>query len=384
MYGCTRNETLGKNYLDTFISDRDRSAVADDVRKVLEGLETRGYENPVRCSDGSERLLMWNVSRVLDDRGQPTGIIAVGQDITDRKATDDRLGCLARDLRERVKELNCLFALSELIEHSGNDWAAVASGMLGVLRSSWQYPEITCVRIVIEQREFQTDNYRPAPWTQHEAIRVSGESVGHLEIGYLEERPEAKEGPFLEEERSLLTAIAVRLGRLMERIRIEGSLLRVREEIAVREQQRIGQELHDDLGQELTGLGYLAESLYHDLQKQHAEQASTAEKLAVGLQHALERARTIAQGLAPLGPGIEGLIAALKELRARRKNAGVSVVDCSVADRRLCRMSRSPRNFSASFRKRSTTPQNTGAPNRSRSNSGNANADCCCESVTTA
>ena len=231
---------------------------------------------------------MWNVSRVLDDRGQPTGIIAVGQDITDRKATDDRLGCLARDLRERVKELNCLFALSELIEHSGNDWEAVAGGMLAALRSSWQYPEITCVRIVIEQREFQTDNYRPAPWTQHEVIRVSGESVGHLEIGYLEERPEAKEGPFLEEERSLLTAIAVRLGRLMERIRIEGSLLRVREEIAVREQQRIGQELHDDLGQELTGLGYLAESLYHDLQKQHAEQASTAEKLAVGLQHALE------------------------------------------------------------------------------------------------
>ena len=41
VYGCTRNETLGKNYLDTFISDRDRSAVADDVRKVLEGLETR-------------------------------------------------------------------------------------------------------------------------------------------------------------------------------------------------------------------------------------------------------------------------------------------------------------------------------------------------------
>ncbi len=86
--------------------------------------------------------------------------------------------------------------------------------------------------------------------------------------------------------------------------------------ISALEQQRIGQELHDGLGQELTGLGYLAESLYTDLQSRDAIEAADADELAGGIQAALDRARAIARGLVPLEVHPDGLAPALQQLAA--------------------------------------------------------------------
>ncbi|MBF0496164.1 MAG: response regulator, partial [Deltaproteobacteria bacterium] len=65
--------------------------------------------NPVRVRDGGERILVWNVNRDLDTQGRPTGIIAVGQDITERKKAEEgrlahlhfleRLGRIDRAIR---------------------------------------------------------------------------------------------------------------------------------------------------------------------------------------------------------------------------------------------------------------------------------------------
>lgn len=90
--------------------------------------------------------------------------------------------------------------------------------------------------------------------------------------------------------------------------------------ISTREQQRIGQELHDGLGQELTGLGYLAETLYCDLLQCNAAEAETANRLAAGVERALEQARTIAKGLVPVEIDADGLVAALDQLAAQTEH----------------------------------------------------------------
>jgi len=87
-------------------------------------------------------------------------------------------------------------------------------------------------------------------------------------------------------------------------------------EISHKEQQRIGQELHDGLGQELTGLGYLAETLFCDLQARGVPEAQTADKLASGVQHALDQTRTIANDLVSVELGANGLVSALQRLVA--------------------------------------------------------------------
>jgi PAS domain S-box-containing protein len=89
---------------------------------------------------------------------------------------------------------------------------------------SWQYPGITCARIIIQGRGWKTKNFRETIWKQSCEIHEHGELSGVLEVYYREERPEIDEGPFLKEERNLINAIAGLTGRIVERKQAEESL----------------------------------------------------------------------------------------------------------------------------------------------------------------
>ena len=82
-------------------------------------------------------------------------------------------------------------------------------------------------------------------------------------------------------------------------------------EIPVSEQRRIGQELHDGLGQQLTGLGMLATSLLNRASKVEYQLAA---QLASGLQDAIAQLRHLSRGLVPVDVDAEGFVGALKEL----------------------------------------------------------------------
>ncbi len=102
LYGQTQETVLGKNYLELFVPEQDREYVASDIKKVLAGEPTRGFENAVTAHDGTERTLVWNVDRLLDTQGQPRGVIAIGQDITMRKHAEQALQELNETLEQRV------------------------------------------------------------------------------------------------------------------------------------------------------------------------------------------------------------------------------------------------------------------------------------------
>ncbi len=82
-------------------------------------------------------------------------------------------------------------------------------------------------------------------------------------------------------------------------------------EIPVSEQRRIGQELHDGLGQQLTGLGLLATSLVNKASKPEHELAT---RLAAGLQEAIAQVRALSRGLMPVDIDAEGLINSLETM----------------------------------------------------------------------
>ena len=92
VYGWSRQEVIGQDYTELSLPEGDaRAAVLDDMEKVLAGEPTRGFESPITARDGSERILLWNATRTIDSHGQPTGIIACGQDITDRHRLEEKL-----------------------------------------------------------------------------------------------------------------------------------------------------------------------------------------------------------------------------------------------------------------------------------------------------
>ncbi len=158
----------------------------------------------------------------MSDKSQPNPATATAP------KTADELCLLTCALRERVKELDCLYGFSHIVENAAGSLEYILVETVKLLRSAWEYPDITCARIVVHEDEFTTDNYSMSPWIQRAPLHVYGEHVGDVEVYYLEERPQRHEGPFHAEERKLLDAIAERLGHTVERFEGE-SLLREKE-----------------------------------------------------------------------------------------------------------------------------------------------------------
>jgi signal transduction histidine kinase len=97
--------------------------------------------------------------------------------------------------------------------------------------------------------------------------------------------------------------------------------------ISEREQQRIGRDLHDGLGQYLVAIGMAADSLKDDLEKDAARGAGEVGKIADLLHNAVVRTRDLARGLSPVDRDEGGLEASLEELASSATK--ISGIPCS-------------------------------------------------------
>lgn len=101
------------------------------------------------------------------------------------------------------------------------------------------------------------------------------------------------------------------LGRdITDRRWLEVNLLNVSDA----EQQRLGTDLHDGLGQQLTGLAFMAAALRDRLKSSLPEEVAQADALAKLAREATVQSRALARGLHPVQLEKHGLVAALEEL----------------------------------------------------------------------
>ena len=122
------------------------------------------------------------------------------------------------ELRERMKELNCLYGISRMAERYSESIDDLLKHLVNFLPLSWQYPEITCSRIEFEGKTYKSSRFNVTKWVQSSQIVTHNKPVGEVTIFYLEKRPPADEGPFLKEERALINAVAEYLSRIARRI----------------------------------------------------------------------------------------------------------------------------------------------------------------------
>ncbi len=129
-----------------------------------------------------------------------------------------------RDLKERIKEINCLYGMSELVEKNNISLEKIYQGVVELIPDSWQFSGITCAQLTINGRKYKTKNYKKTKWQQLADVIIYGQKEGTLIVGYLEKKSKSYEGPFLEEERALINSISQRLGRISERKKAEVAL----------------------------------------------------------------------------------------------------------------------------------------------------------------
>jgi PAS domain S-box-containing protein/putative nucleotidyltransferase with HDIG domain len=143
------------------------------------------------------------------------------RNLQDRKRIEEAWQSRAIKLDER---LHCLYRIADLVGTPGIALSALLRRVVDLIPPAWYYPEVTCASISLGGEAFTTKNFRETPWKLVSAIKVEDREVGMLQVHYLEERPQADEGPFQGEERQLIDAIAERLGRIIERRRAEQGL----------------------------------------------------------------------------------------------------------------------------------------------------------------
>jgi two-component system NtrC family sensor kinase len=174
-------------------------------------------------------------------------------------------------LRERVKELTCLYGITQITAHAELDAGDAMQRIVELLPPAWQYPDVTTARIVLDDRPYVSPGFAAGPAWQTAPITAGGVRRGSVEVFYREPRPVLDEGPFLAEERSLINAVARQVAQFVER------------RDAARERSRL------------------------EIQLRHADRLATIGQLAAGVAHELNEPLANVLGFAQLAARSKGL-----------------------------------------------------------------------------
>ena len=154
-------------------------------------------------------------------------------------------------LRERVKELTCLYGIAQIAVRPGTSLEEVLQSVVELLPSAWQYPEIASARITLDGTVYETAGFQEAGQKQAADMVVDGQPRGTVEIVYAGQKPELDEGPFLKEERNLIDEVSRQIALIIERRQAEEDKLNLHAQLR-----------HAD---RLATIGMLAAGVAHEL-----------------------------------------------------------------------------------------------------------------------
>jgi pyruvate,water dikinase len=128
---------------------------------------------------------------------------------------------LLHDMRERAKELNCLYQIEELLTKPHLPLAEIFKQIIRTIPSGYQFPDICQVKIVFDDKTYQSFDFKESPRTQSADIKVEDKVVGRIEISYTKEVPQTESSYFLKDEHKLLNTVAERIGRTILHLKLE-------------------------------------------------------------------------------------------------------------------------------------------------------------------
>jgi PAS domain S-box-containing protein len=106
-FGYMREEMLGVDYFEKILPQEYHADMARQLQLVLAGEIIRNYQSPGIECNRCVSILLWNMTRMTDALGRPTGVLAIGQDITDREEVEAEVRRLAKELGDLYNNSPC-------------------------------------------------------------------------------------------------------------------------------------------------------------------------------------------------------------------------------------------------------------------------------------
>lgn len=301
---ASNQELVGKNWFSACLP----AELAQSTRHVFDLLisgqadRVEFHDNMVVTSIGTRRHVHWHNSAWLDEAGRIIGTISSGRDVTDeRRALLESQARLEAVVKTAVDSIITIDQLG--IMESVNPATEL---MFGYRASELIGKNVSLLMPTPYRQEHDDYLARFIDTGKKHIIGIGREVVGRHKSGSVFPIDLAV-SEFNVGGRRMFTGV---IRNITERKKLEHLVL----EISTEEQQRIGRDLHDSLGQELTGIAFLAEVLQKSLaSQQHARAADAAEIVSL-VNQAIDHTRALVRGLCPVNLEDEGLMNALSQL----------------------------------------------------------------------
>ena len=312
LFGYKAAEVVGLPINFLFPEGREAEEV-EILRRLGRGEKVDHFESIRLTRDGRLIEVSLTISPIRDRSGNIIGISKIARDITARKQAERLHRAAEVALRKRECEFETLTENSPLIiarfdpdmrhvyvNRAVEDATGLPRGaFLGRTNRELGMPADLCdywegrLRSAIAGR-VQTD-------CEFSFLTPSGRASFHSRL-VPEFDPEGR-----------VTSVLAVSEDVTERKALQAELL----SIAEREQGRIGRDLHDDVGQELTGVGLMAETLAEALDEAGSPEAPLAARICERLGHARRKVQAMVRVLIPVEVDALGLEGALRELSAK-------------------------------------------------------------------
>ena len=110
-FGYTREEMIGEDYFQRLLPPEHHAEMDRQLRAVLAGGIVHNYQTPGVEIDRHISTLLWNMTRVVDAEGAVVGVMAIGQDITEREQAEAEVRRTARVLQSQSERQAALAGL---------------------------------------------------------------------------------------------------------------------------------------------------------------------------------------------------------------------------------------------------------------------------------
>lgn len=127
------------------------------------------------------------------------------------------------ELNERIKELNCMYAIAALVE-TEMSVDNMLQRTVELIPTAMRYPRISCARITVNKNIYATKNFSDSSCKLARHIMVDGKQVGGIEVCCQVDPTYTGKSELIKEKEDLIKAIAERLGRIIERKHTEEAL----------------------------------------------------------------------------------------------------------------------------------------------------------------